>query len=310
LSDNGTITLGKDTIYGIVIVVLACLLVLSIFTQGFGIVKSPVQNITNCTAPNPPPVNKTQPTNQTPTVITLEVPSSINDAPLMGTAGSAITVIEMFDFQCPFCGMVAGSDWVKTPAYLSRYGAIVDTVPKIESEYVQTGKASLRNFPVAFLGDESVYASNAALCAGDQGKYWEMADAIFKAQTPEENNGKYTPDKLKEMAKNITGLDTTKFDACVDGNLKTGMVNTLTNDCSVVASNNQIAFGTDPSKAGLGTPTFYVAVDATKIGKAKVESAANTAGFLWGKSADGKRYVIIASPEYAKLKVLLDALLS
>ena len=43
--------------------------------------------------------------------------------------------------------------------------------------------------------------------------------------------------------------------------------------------------------------------------EAKVSVAASGAGFDWGLTDDGSTYVIIASPEYAKLKVALDALL-
>ena len=53
-------------------------------------------------------------------------------------------------------------------------------------------------------------AAEAAHCAGDQGKYWEYHDVLFK------NTGALDDQSLKRFAKDL-GLDTAGFDACLDG---------------------------------------------------------------------------------------------
>jgi hypothetical protein len=72
--------------------------------------------------------------------------------PEMGDPNAPVTVYEYADFQCPACG------------YFAR-----QYKPTIERDYIQTGKVRLifRNF--AFLGQESLWAAEAAYCAAEQG---------------------------------------------------------------------------------------------------------------------------------------------
>lgn len=296
---EGAITINRDTMYGIVIAVLACLLVLSVFTQGFGVVKTPqvCPNVTGQCQPSGQNASETQP----PAVATLQAPSLISQAPSMGPAGSAVSVVEFSDFQCPFCGLTWGSPWGYEEPYKTRYAAILGTVQKIETEYVDTGKISFIHYPVAFLSQESVDASVAALCAKAQGKYWEMHDAIYIAQTPEENDGKYSKANLKLLAHNITGLDAASFDTCLDNDTSLSEVQALTDDWGTTSRAN---IGTS------GTPTVYILAKASGMSQDRVSSAASAGGFEWGKTGDGSTYIIIASPEYEPLKAALDVLLA
>ncbi|MCI0503768.1 DsbA family protein [Candidatus Micrarchaeota archaeon] len=298
--ESNTVTFSKDMLYGILIMGLAALLVISTMTQGFGLVKGPATECPvcqNCTGNASG--NTTGNTAGNASLKTMQVPSMLSQSPLMGSASSKVTVVEFSDFQCPFCGMTYGSPWAE--AYASQYGPIIGTVAKIEDDYVAAGKAALRHYPVAFLGQESIYASNAAMCANAQGKYWEMHDAIFDNQTPEENDGKYSKANLKVLASGISGLDAAAFSSCVDGDTYADTVDGFTSDWQTVSAANV---------GRAGTPTFYILVDAAKVGKDKVKSAAEGAGFDWGLSSDGKTYVIVASPEYAKIKLAIDALLA
>jgi protein-disulfide isomerase len=301
LGDMNSITLSKDTVYGVAIAVLACLLVFSVFTQGFGLVKPAVPQCNVTQPPVNPPLNNTPPVNTTPPANgtnTMQVPPSLDLVPLMGPAGSKISLLEFSDFQCPFCGMAWGKD------YAAQYAPIIGTVKKFEAEYVQTGKASFRFIPVAFLGDdspsdESVNSANAVLCAADQGRFFEMHDAIFNAQDTEENNGKYSVAKLKALGANVSGINATKFNACMDNRTYVDLAATFTDEWGFVSQANT---------GRAGTPTFYVLVDAAKTTREKVSAAAASAGYDWGMTGDKKLYVIIASPEYAKIKQVVDAL--
>ena len=232
LSDEkgNQVTLSKDLFYGIIIMGLVVLVVISALTQGFGIVKSepltcPPCNADTGGAAQQPAANVSA---QQPDVKTMVLPALLADSPLMGSEESGVTVLEFSDFQCPFCGLAFGSPWAE--GYTSQYGPIIGTVQKVEDEYAQAGKAAFRHYPVGFLGQESIDASNAALCANAQGKYWEMHAAIYEAQTPEENDGKYSKANLKVLAEGITGLDQAAFASCLDADTYVNDVQDFTTD--------------------------------------------------------------------------------
>jgi len=297
---SNQVTLSKDLFYGIVIMGFAVLLVISALTQGFGIVKSQPLTCPPCNGSTVQPAansSGTQPANVSDTKV-MRVHSLLSEFPLLGTESSGVTVVEFSDYQCPFCGMTYGSPWAD--AYASQYGPIIGTVKSVETDYAKAGKAAFMHVPVAFLGQESTDASNAALCAKAQGKYWEMHDAIFEAQTPEENDGKYSKANLKLLAQNISGLDQAAFASCVDGD-------TYVSDAEDFTSDWQAVSGYNTGRAG--TPTFYILADSSKVSESKVSAAAGGSAYDYGLTDDGKTYVIIASPEYAKLKLALDALL-
>lgn len=92
---------------------------------------------------------------------------SVKDDPFKGKLDAKVTVIEFSDYQCPFCGRHAR-----------------DTLPQIEREYVASGKIRyvFRNFPIESIHPQAFKAHEAANCAGDQGKYWEMHDRLFAFQ--------------------------------------------------------------------------------------------------------------------------------
>ena len=83
-------------------------------------------------------------------------------------------------------------------------------MPEIEKEYISTGKVKyvFLDFPLDF-HKQAFKAAEAAHCAGEQGKYWDMHDKIFADQKAME------PKDLSEYAKAI-GIDTAKFQQCLD----------------------------------------------------------------------------------------------
>lgn len=118
----------------------------------------------------------------------------LSGAPALGKNDAPLTLVEFTDYQCPFC---------------SRHYR--DTFPKIVADYVDTGKVRyiLREFPLVSIHSAASKASEAALCAGEQGKYWAMHQKIF------ENQRQIQPDNLKAHGESI-GLDTAKLAECLD----------------------------------------------------------------------------------------------
>jgi protein-disulfide isomerase len=127
---------------------------------------------------------------------------SIGDSPIKGKVDAPVTVVEYSDYQCPFCAR--------------NYR---DVMPILQKEYIDTGKLRfvMRENPIASLHKNAMNASSAALCAGDQGKYWEMHNLLF------ENQKELGVDNLKSFAGTI-GLDTASFNECLDGKKTAGQV--------------------------------------------------------------------------------------
>ena len=232
------------------------------------------------------------------------LPQTYNTLPTTGDTNSKIAVVEFSDFQCPFCGLVANVKWANK--FKSKYGQMIGTASKLEEDSL-TGNFAFKQAPVAINtsngSKESIDASNAALCAKDQNKYWEMAKVLYNAQKSEsdEYSGKFSKDNLKILAKDVNGLDLNAFNQCIDNDTHVDEVKKITQDFSTIGSANT------PNQ--VGTPTFYIVVDAS-VGKDKIENAIKQSGsnFTYAPTSDGSKYVIIVDPYYNKIKSVINAL--
>lgn len=83
-----------------------------------------------------------------------------------GPDSARVTIVEISDFQCPYCREFAAT-----------------TYPKIDSAYVRTGQARIVyiNLPLSIHAN-AFPAAEAAMCAGAQGKFWPMHDRLFATQ--------------------------------------------------------------------------------------------------------------------------------
>lgn len=84
-------------------------------------------------------------------------------------------------------------------------------MPQIEQEYIKTGKLKyvVRDFPLEAIHKEAFKAAEAAHCAGEQGKYWEMHDRLYS------NQRALGPKDLPQHAQAL-GLDVPKFQQCLE----------------------------------------------------------------------------------------------
>jgi len=119
------------------------------------------------------------------------------DGATLGMTDAPVTIYQYSDFQCPNCR-----------------NAAVEIVPSLDENYLATGKAKLIFKNMAFIGQESKWAAEAALCAGDQGKFWEYHNKLFEEQDGE-NKGAFKVENLKRFAQEI-GLDEAAFNTCFD----------------------------------------------------------------------------------------------
>ncbi|MCA9379771.1 thioredoxin domain-containing protein [Candidatus Dojkabacteria bacterium] len=76
-----------------------------------------------------------------------------------------IVMMEFSDYECPYCQSFAN-----------------DILVEAKEKFVDTGKARYiyRDFPLESIHPNARFASNAARCAGDQGKYFEYHDKLFE----------------------------------------------------------------------------------------------------------------------------------
>lgn len=128
-------------------------------------------------------------------------PALPTDVPLegrtMGNPEAPVTLIEYGDFQCPGCGQFAR-----------------EIESQIVENYVATGQVQFEYRDFAFLGDESMAASQAAFCGQDQGQFWEMHHMLFYNQEGE-NRGAFDRGRLNRMAERV-GLNMDEFATCMD----------------------------------------------------------------------------------------------
>jgi protein-disulfide isomerase len=183
-------------------------------------------------------------------------PISVHGAPFKGDKNAALAMVEFSDYECPFC---------------ARY--FRDTLAQIERDYVKTGKIKyvFRDFPIESSHPKAFKAAEAAHCAGEQGRYWEMHDRLFSQQSA------LGRDQLPGHAKALA-LDLPGFEQCLDSGRHAALIRKSV---------------TEGQQAGVrGTPTFF-------LGQTDADGASVNAPVT-----------IVGAQPYANFKQALDRLLS
>jgi protein-disulfide isomerase len=118
--------------------------------------------------------------------------------PVEGPASAPVTVAEYSDYQCDYCGR-----WAR------------EVESSFRSRFVDAGEVRFEWHDMAWEGQESTDAANAARCAGDQGQFWAMHDLLYNSQNSTPNTGAFSKDRLKTLGATL-GLDAAAYNACVD----------------------------------------------------------------------------------------------
>jgi len=111
----------------------------------------------------------------------------VSGSPFKGPEDAKVTVVEFSDFQCPYCSRG------------------METMYQVAAAYPKDVKIVFKHLPLGF-HKEAKPAARASMAAHEQGKFWEMHDALFK------NQKGLSDAKYHEIAKSI-GLDVEKFKA-------------------------------------------------------------------------------------------------
>ena len=188
MSEDGTLTLKKSTLWKASTGVFAVLFIISLFTGGFGIGKedNPTGAVVAPTGGN----NPARPSAPTNIKVTID-----KDDPILGEKNAPVSIVEFSDFQCPFCARAAT-------------GSVAEFK---NSNYFKDGKVNLiyKDFPLNSIHPFAQKAAEAAQCAYDQEKFWEYHDKLF------ENQQALAIDNLKQYAIDLS-LDKDEFDSCLD----------------------------------------------------------------------------------------------
>jgi protein-disulfide isomerase len=116
---------------------------------------------------------------------------SVDNDPFIGAPNAKVTIVEFADFECPYCA----------EAY--------PIIREITSAYGDQVRYVFRDFPITDIHTSAQKAHEAAECANEQGKFWQMHDKLYQ------NQDKLSVDDLKQFAVQL-GLASESFNTCLD----------------------------------------------------------------------------------------------
>ncbi len=113
----------------------------------------------------------------------------------LGRSDAPLTLLEFTDYQCPYCRRFQRETW-----------------PQLKKNYIDTGKLRfiVRDLPLQF-HSAARPAAEAAHCAGEQGRFWEMHQALLSGDDALSAAG------IDGRARAV-GLDLERLHACVAAN--------------------------------------------------------------------------------------------
>jgi protein-disulfide isomerase len=140
-------------------------------------------------------------------------------ARVQGDVGAPVTIVEFADFQCPYCGRVQ------------------PTLKNVLTKYKGKVKLAFLDFPLSAIHSHAELAAEGSRCALEQGKYWEMHDAMFGDQS------KLDEASLVKTAAGL-GINQTAFESC----LKSGKYKAAVERDAQAGSHAGVS----------GTPSFFI----------------------------------------------------
>jgi protein-disulfide isomerase len=150
----------------------------------------------------------------------------------LGRPAAPATLIVYEDPQCPFC-----RQWN------------TDTLPTVVRDYVRTGRLKLAYRGIVVIGGNSVAGLRAIYAAGNQNKLWNMAEALYERQGPE-NSGWITLAAIRDAAREIKA-DPAKIIAAADSKSVTNALTQTAKEAASLGINGTPIFAIEKT---LGTP--------------------------------------------------------
>lgn len=166
---------------------------------------------------------------------------------IRGAATAPIWLVEVSDFQCPYC-----KQW---------HDEVFATLDK---EYVQTGKVRLAylNYPIPQLHPNARAASEAAMCASVQGKFWQLHESLFNTQ--KQWAGKPDPMPSFDSLATAAGVDGAKWRSCMGNHAAVALIEADHERSRIAGVQSTPTFfvGDRMILGALPVDTFRVAIEA------------------------------------------------
>jgi protein-disulfide isomerase len=194
---------------------------------------------------------------------------------VLGSATAPVEVIEFADFECPACGQFA-----------------TITEPDVRTRLVNTGQVRIRfiDYPLP-IHKNTWDASLAAACANDQGKFWEMHDALFANQDRWSGEATRRPrNVIGDLAKGV-GLDMNKYDACMDADTHRAKIQSHLNEATArqIGSTPTFVINGLVVPGAISYDKFKQYVDEAAKAAPKAAPATGTAPAPGGDTASGTK---------------------
>ncbi len=188
-----SITINRVTIWKTASVILLLLLVISVYSRGFGLRSTSAEPTNEAQPAQKAEAAVPRPSNNPSPSPSFDMEVLIDDDTIKGDKDAPVTIVEWSDFECPYC---------------SRF--YEQTLSQIDELYIKTGKVKLvyRDYPLGF-HNNAQKAAEAAECSDEQGKFWEMHDMLF------EKGVTGGVESFKQFAIDI-GLNANEFNDCLD----------------------------------------------------------------------------------------------
>lgn len=134
-------------------------------------------------------VQKDSPVN----AVELSTPSvNLDGSPTLGSDAAKIGIVEFSDYECPYCRT-----------------SQTKLLPQVKKEYIDTGVVRYvhKDYPLVSIHSQAAPAAIAAACAGSQGRFWDMHEALFANPLRDA--------LYPELARKLK-LDEQRFSACLN----------------------------------------------------------------------------------------------
>jgi len=130
-------------------------------------------------------------------------------SPYIGRPDAPVVVAYWSDFQCPFCKAFEVGGVPQIP--------VEPAMPRIISEYVDTGKVKVVFKDFQFLSEDSTTAGLYARAVWElyPEKYWEWREEMYEAQD-EEHGGFGDEESILALTGAISGMDVDRLKSLVD----------------------------------------------------------------------------------------------
>jgi protein-disulfide isomerase len=165
-----------------------------------------------------------------------------------GKPDAPVTVVEYSDFQCPACAFHAQN-----------------ITPGLTNDYLIPGKVRLifHDFPLN-IHPKARKASEATRCAGEQGKFWEMHDILFRQQDEWSSANEPVVSHYPVYAEQI-GINRTAFETCLTSNKYSTQIDQAYTSSVQVGINETPTFVVDGKKVDIGN--LFQEIDAALAAK-------------------------------------------